>query len=240
MKEDQGHMNRPSLDSDSDNRVFDRIRDPETRVPQRPGRMTAILAACCMLLVMGGFAYRYLFSSNEPSLPVVEEPENPSVELYTFPYEKYNERVTFQTEYGIYPASVQSINATLTNAGLDVLSCGKSFRIVKKSGDDWVTVPFDAYFNLIGIMLIIGQSETYTLHYEMLNERLTPGVYRLVTEVGHRGISKDELADSEDPAEDMQFGERPVWAEFTIVETVDYYIDIPPSSKYNGSILLPQ
>ena len=153
---------------------------------------------------------------------------------YDFPYFNYHDpdntlnpdvKVSFNTDEGTYPPSVHVINARLTNVAIaSELTCGTYFTLVRQLGDEWRVVPFkdDIGFDSIAILLGIGQSETYTITRDMFAADLTPGKYRIVTDVWYRGARVAYLPPEAAPQENdpafYNMEKLTVWADFHISE----------------------
>jgi len=136
-------------------------------------------------------------------------------ELYTFPYSNYHDpdntlnadvKVNFNTDVGTYHPSVQTINAMLTNVSIPgELTCGRHYILVKQIGKDWRVVPFaeNIGFDDLAILLNINQSEIYTIKNDLFAVELTPGKYRIVTDVWYGDNPRETLT---------------VWADFHLSE----------------------
>jgi hypothetical protein len=100
-----------------------------------------------------------------------------------------------------------------------VFTCGQSFSLVKQIASEWKVVPFAEgadIFYAIAYSLKYGDSQGYSIKPEHFEKPLTPGVYRVVTDVWYDNDYSTKFA---------------VWAEFSIDKNAELQetIEIPGS-----------
>ena len=93
--------------------------------------------------------------------------------------------ISIQTEKKQYTISVDEIKVIFHNASDDKVEYGNVFYLEKKVNEKWLNLKFkeNISFSLPAYNLPSFEKKSNTYSLEVLRDKLSPGEYRLVTEV---------------------------------------------------------
>lgn len=110
------------------------------------------------------------------------------------------EGVTMETTEASYPVGTEMVDLVIKNDSDEEVYYGVAFSVEKQDGNRWVIVPFEDDVSWIEIALMLapkGQNEE-TVSFDLLENELTEGTYRIIKEIAGNPVSAEfEIVETE-------------------------------------------
>lgn len=96
-----------------------------------------------------------------------------------------NKNITMRTERGSYPAGVKTLNVIIANSTDETVDYGAPYLIEKEHDDGWYRADMeDIAWIMIAYILAPGETQTHEISFEILDDPLDPGEYRIIKTIG--------------------------------------------------------
>lgn len=96
-----------------------------------------------------------------------------------------NADVSMRTENTSYPPGVKSLNVVISNNTNDTLDYGAAYLIERMQSGEWYSANMeDIAWIMIAYILSPGETQTHEINFEVLEETLQQGQYRIIKSIG--------------------------------------------------------